>query len=163
MTSNYSLVFFLVFVSLIMTGQEPIERPPLNPSGISKWSSDGFSYTDFGTQEQHSYFSILYEINPKLYAEVQGFYDTYRIADIFDVSARMKWYPSEKVYLFSGLGVQLVRSKGFGDGVPTMPVRMLNGVGYETNKNITIEAVHDLNFSNNGAPSLFTLKGKYRF
>ena len=49
-----------------------------------------------------------------------------------------------------------------------MSVRNFNGVGFEANKNITIKAVHDLNFNKNAArlnatPQLFALKGKYRF
>ncbi len=105
---------------------------------------------------------MLYELDPKFQVELQGFYDTYRTADIFDLSARMKWHPIEKVFLFSGLGLQIQRGKGFVE-LPTMPVRMLNGVGYKPNSNMTIEAVHDLNFSQNGTPNLFTIKGKYRF
>lgn len=150
-----SLVFFF-FTSLVATSQTFVEET------APKWSYDAFSYTDFGTQEQHSYFSILYELNPKLHAELQGFYDTYRTADVFDLSVRMKWYPAKKVYLFSGLGMQMQRDKGFG-GLPIMPLRMLNGVGYKPNSNMIIEAGHDLNFSQNATPSLITLKGKYRF
>lgn len=164
---NSQFFFCLLFVSTILTGQELIEKPPLTPAGISNWEYDGFSYADFGTGEQHSYFSLMYKMSPSLYSELQGFYDTYRASDVFDVSLRVRWYPTEKVYLFSGLGVQTQRAK-VGKGLPIIPVRMLNGVGYEPNKNISIEAVHDLNFNQNSSglnasSNLFTLKGKYRF
>jgi len=160
---NSRFVLFLIFIG----GQELVNEPLSNLERISKWSYDDFSYADFGTQEQHSYFSVLYELNPKLHAELQGFYDTHRTADVFDLSTRIKWYPTKKVYLFTGIGFQMVRQKGFGS-IPTMPVRTFNGVGYEPNKNISIEAVHNLNFNKNrsglnATPSLLTFKGKYRF
>lgn len=164
---NSRLVIFLLFLTSIVTAQEPIERPPLNPTGVSNWEYDGFSYPDFGTGEQHSYFSLMYKMNPNLYTELQGFYDTYRTSNIFDISLRVRWYPAKKVYLFSGIGVQIQQSK-VGEDIPVMPLRMINGVGYEPNKNISIEAVHDLNFSKNNSglnasSNPFTLKGKYRF
>jgi len=164
---HWKLFLFLLFVSHVLMGQLPAEKPPLNSGLGSDWEYDGFSYTDFGTGEEHSYFSVLYKLNPKLHAELRGFYDSYRTSDIFDVSVRMRWYPTKKVYLFSGVGMQRQRGKG-GIELPIMEVRMLNGVGYEPNKKITIEAVHDLNFNTNNAgsnatPSLLTLKGKYRF
>lgn len=150
-----------------MNGQEPIEKPPLNLAEPSNWEYDAVFYADFDTGEEHSYFSVLYKLKPELYAELRGFYDSYRTSDVFDVSYRVKWYPTKQIYLFSGAGVQLQRTKG-GLNLPTMPVRMLNGMGYEPKKNISIEAVHDLNFNKNGAglnatPSLFSLRGKYRF
>ena len=161
------LYFFLLVASFVMHGQEPIEEPPLDPTGLSKWEYDAFSYADFGTGEEHSYFTVLYKLNPKLQSELRGFYDSYRTSDVFDVSLRAKWYPTKKLYLFSGLGAQLQRNKG-GLDLPIMPVRLFNGVGYEPKKNITIEAVHDLNFNKNGTglnatPNLFSLRGKYRF
>lgn len=65
------------------------------------------------------------------------------------------------------MGIQKEQKIG-GQGLRTMPTRMLNGLGYELKKNISFEAVHDLNFNTNNAglnatPSLFTLRGKYRF
>jgi len=162
-----TLFSFLLLISFVVRGQEPIEKPPLDPTGSYKWEYDAFSYADFGTGEEHSYFSVLYKLNPELHAELRGFYDSYRTSDIFDVSFRAKWYPTKKVYLFTGVGAQLQRNKG-GLNLPIMPVRLFNGVGYEPKKNITIEAVHDLNFNKNSAglnatPNLFSLRGKYRF
>ncbi len=164
---NLRFVLFLFFIHMVLIGQELIEKPPVDSLAISKWSSDGFSYADLGTQEQHSYFSVLFELDPKFYAELQGFYNSHRISDVLDLSTRVKWYPVKKVYLFSGVGIQVDRTKGFG-GLPIMPTRMFKGVGYEPNKSIKIEAVYDLNFNTtnaefNATPSLFTLKGKYRF
>lgn len=164
---NSQFFFFLLFVSLVLTGQEPVGEPPLNLTGPSNWKYDAFSYADFGTGEEHSYFSELYQLNPKLRAELRGFYDSYRTSDVLDVSHRVRWYPTKKLYLFSGVGVQFQRNKG-GLNLPIMPVRMLNGVGYDPNENISFEAVHDFNFNKNmgglnASPNLFTLKGKYRF
>lgn len=140
-----------------MIGQEPIEKPELE--------YDGFSYVDFGSGEEHSYFSVVYKLSPKLHTQLRGFYDTYRAYNVFDVSYRVKWNSTKKLYLFSGVGVQTQQTKGIID-LPIMPLRMLNGMGYDPKKNISIEAAHDLNFSKNSggfAPSLFSVSGKYRF
>ena len=71
------------------------------------------------------------------------------------------------VFLFFELSLKQECGKGLGV-LPIMSVRNFNGVGFEANKNITIKAVHDLNFNKNAArlnatPQLFALKGKYRF
>lgn len=160
------LFFCLLFVCLIIRGQEPMEKPQ-DPANASNWEYDGFSYADFGTGEQHSYFSLMYKMNPNLYSELQGSFDTYLTADIVEFSYRLRWYPVKKIYLFSGVAIQGQRPK-IGPGLPVVPVRIFNGVGYKPLENITIEAVHDLNFNENkvgknAGSSLFTLKGKYRF
>ena len=154
------ITFLVLLATFVISGQESVEN-------IASWKYDGFSYADFGTGEAHSYFSMTYKINPQLYAELRGFYDTYRTSNVFDLSYRMKWYAGKKMYLFSGIGVQKEQRIG-GQGISIMPTRMLNGFGYEPNKNMRIEAVHDLNFNTksgglNATPSLFTLSGKYRF
>ncbi len=166
---NLRFTFFTFFTMSLLMSQSVDELPSESSLGISRWSYDGFSYADFGTQEQHSYFSVMYRLSPKLQAELQGFYDTYRTADIFDISLRLKWYPSEKMYLFSGVGLQIEQKKVLGESpVLSMPMRVLNGVGYELNDAMQLEAVHDLNFNanssgSNGIPSLLKVKGKYRF
>ncbi len=164
---NSPFLVFLLFVCSMAFGQVHEEKPPLSSPEDSKWEYDGFSYANFGTGEEHSYFSVIYEMNPKLKAELQAYYDSYGTSDILDLSYRVRWYPTKKVCFFSGIGAQMQRTKG-GLGIPIMPLRMLNGVGYEPKKNISIEAVHDLNFNAsstglNATPVLFTLKGKYRF
>lgn len=163
---NLRFVFFIFFITSWLIAQSGNEEPSENSVEGSSWSYDGFSYDDLGTQELHSYFSVNYRLSPKLHAELQGFYDTYRTADVFDLSLRFKWYPSDKMYLFSGVGVQMEQRKVPGQSpVSSMPMRMLNGFGYELNTNLELEAVHDLNFkgSSNGVPSLLKVKGKYRF
>lgn len=159
-------LFFCLSLNSIAIGQVIFEPSPAKPIP-PRWAYDAFSYADFGTGEEHSYFSVVYKLNPKLHAELQGFYDSYRGFDLTAFSLRAKWYPTKKLYFFSGAGVRIQRSK-IGNDSPTVPFQILNGVGYEPNGNITIEAVHDLNFNENSdglnaTPSLFTLKGKYRF
>lgn len=154
------LTLLLLFLPFVILAQEPIEK-------CSQWQYDGFSYADFGTGEEHSYFSISRQLSSQFYVELRGFYDKYRVSNIFDLSSRVKWHPTKKLYFFSGIGIQKEQKIG-GQGLQIMPVRMLNGVGYELKKNINFEAVHDLNFNANSAglnatPSLFTLRGKYRF
>ncbi|TMM55922.1 hypothetical protein FEE95_14835 [Maribacter algarum] len=159
--------FCTMLMSWVAMGQSPVEEPPLDSATKSRWEYDAFSYADFGTDEEHSYFSLMYRMNPNLYSELQGFYDSYLSADIVDFSYRVRWYPTKKVYFFSGVGVQIQRPK-VGPGLPVVPVRVMNGVGYEPTNSFSIEAVHCLNFNKNAAgqnasSSLFTLKGKYRF
>lgn len=154
MLKSFSFIF--LFLGFILTAQEPVEE-------ASKWKYDGFSYADFGTGEEHSNFSLLYKVNPKLQVELQGFYDTYRVSDVFDVSFRVKWYPVKKIYLFSGLGTQ-VQGLKLGASLPRMSAYMMNGVGYEPTNNISIQAVNDINLNkNSGSSGFLKLKGKYRF
>jgi len=161
MNCLYFLLLYFLSCSFAK-GQTAPEPPPPVKQIQQRWAYDSFSYADFGTGEQHSYFSIVYKLNPTLHAELRGFYDTYRAADIMDFSLRVKWYPSKKFYLFSGLGIEAQRAKV--GRLPNMPIRMLNGVGYDVHKNINIEAVHDLNLNaKSGMPNFATLKGKYRF
>lgn len=163
-----SLFFFLmIFLVSIAYGQENTEEFSTNETGISNWQYDAFTYADFGTGEQHSYMSVIYELNPKLYLELQSYYDAYRSGDILDTSFRVRWYPVKKIYFFTGFGTQLQHAK-VGKGLPVTPFRMVNGFGFEPNKNMSIETVHDLNFNTNSAgfnstPNLFSIRGKYRF
>ena len=157
----YSILLCFLSCSLAV-GQTVLEPPPPVKPIQHRWAYDSFSSIDLETGEEHSYFSIVYKLNPTLHTELRGFYDTYRVADVMDFSLRVKWYPSKKFYVFSGVGVQAQRAKV--GKLPIMPIRMLNGVGYDVHKNISIEAVHDLNFSSDkGMPNLTALKGKYRF
>lgn len=164
--SYLRLLLLTLFMSSSILGQGIFEPPPVKPKN-PRWVYEAFSYPDFGTGEEHSYFSIIYKLNPTLHMELRGFYDTYRSQDVFDTSFRMKWYPTKRVYLFSGLGMESIWDKLRG-GPPATSYRMLNGAGIEPNENITIEAVYDQYFDKNSAglnatPSLLTLKGRYRF
>lgn len=154
------ITLLLLFATIAIYGQEPKEKPP-------KWEYEGFSYVDFGTGEEHSYFSLTREMNPKLHQELQGFYDSYRASDVTVFSYLMKRFLSKKVYAFSGVGLQIERSK-FEVSGPKFSGRMMSGFGFEPKKNISIEAVYDYNFNTtlpgiNSAPSSFILGGKYRF
>lgn len=158
------LLFLCLLSSSLLFGQGIFEPPPVKPTNPG-WAYETFSFVDFGTGEEHSYFSIVYKLNPNLHFELQGFYDSYRATDSTDFSVRTKWYPTKRIFLFSGLGARIERSK-IGDSTPQMSYRTLNGLGYEADENLSMEAVHDLNFGGaglNAAPSLLTLKGKYRF
>lgn len=151
--------FLLLFSSIVILAQEPIEKPP-------KWEYDGFSYADFGTGEEHSYFSVLKELNPKLHVELRGFYDSYRTSDVLDISYRLRWRPTKKIFLFSGIGLQRQRDKR--GRAPLTPARILYGVGFEPKKNINIEADYGLNYNVNNAgldipPNIISIKAKYRF
>ena len=154
------ITLLLLFATIIIYAQEPKEKLP-------KWEYEGFSYVGFGTGEEHSCFSLGLEMNPKLHQELQGFYDSYRASDVSVFSYRMKRFLSKKTYAFSGFGLQIERSK-FEVSKSKFSGRMMNGFGFEPQKNISIEAVYDYNFNTvlpgiNGAPSSFILGGKFRF
>ena len=151
-------VFCLLFLLLgyFSHSQKPKEKPP-------RWFYDGFSFANLGTGEQHSYFSLRYVIDPRLQAELQGFYDTYRASDVFDASFRVRWYPSKEIYLFTGLGAQFEREK-VQKSYPIIPLYITNGIGFEPANNFDIQVINEVDISGKGGVSGFLkVNGKYRF
>lgn len=128
---------------------------------------EDFSYPVFFDGEVHSNFTVAYEFDTEFLIELQGFYDTYRLNDVFDLSLRSKYYLSNKLYFFSGIGLEKERDK-HGFRPPPLRVKLINGFGYDIDQKFSLEAKQNLhfnktNFGNYGTPNLFSLSGKYKF
>jgi len=117
--------------------------------------------------EQHSNFTFKYGINSRFSLELQGHYDTQILADIFRVPIIAQGYVTKRLYLFTGVEMEMERDK-FNLNLPVPQLKLINGMGYDVNSNFQLEFKHDLHFNKSnvgiyGNPELFLLKGKMRF
>ena len=155
------LYIFLLAVQL--SGQEP---PPVDQVG-QRGGIEDFAYPTFLNGEVHANFLVGYQMDPKFLAQLQGFYDTYILKDVFQVPLTAKWYVSDGLYLYSGVQMEMEREK-YGRETTKPRFQVVNGVGYEVDANFTLEAKHDLQFNKGnlgtyGSPNMFSLSGKYKF
>ncbi len=159
-------LFVLSFVGRFYAQEEKLDANGSTDQD-SKLKIESFSYPTFLNGEVHSSFLIDYKLYEELSLRLQGFYDTYRVANVFKAPLMVKGNLSDKLYLFSGSEIYVEQNK-LGSQPPVLKVYMVNGMGYDINKNMTLEAKHDLhfnksNFGNYSVPNLFSLTGKYRF
>ncbi len=129
--------------------------------------TESFAYPLVLDGETHSNFTMGFEFDPNFKTELQGFYDTYRLANVFDISFRGKKYLTDKFYVFSGMGAEFEIDK-YGRQPPPTRIKIMNGMGYDFNEKMSLEAKHELylntsNFGNYGTPNLFLLSSKYKF
>lgn len=152
--------------TLVYGQDRGLEHAIRNTPG-SNLTTEGFSYPTFFDGETHSNFTATYEMDTNFLIELQGYYDTYLLANVFRVPVRAKWYVSDRLYLFSGLEMEVELDK-YGLKPPPPRLKLINGMGYDVDKNFSIQATHDLqfntsNFGNYATPNLFSLSGKYKF
>jgi len=156
---------FLVLPRLY--AQEFTEEMIKNSKSKNALTIEGFSYPLFLDNETHSNFTVAYEFDPTFLIELEGFYDTYRLYDIYESRLLLKKYLSNRFYFFTGLGTETELDK-HGFKPPPTRIKTFNGFGYEVDEKFSLEAKHDLhfnktNFGNYGTPNLFSLGGKYKF
>lgn len=161
------LLFVLCLFILGINAQEEKSDANSNKTGNAGVTITAFSYPTFLNNEMHSAFEVNYKLSEDFELELQGFYDTYRLADVFKAPLMIKWNLSDKLYLLSGSEIFIEQDK-LRSRPPVLKVYMVNGMGYDINRNMMLEAKHDLHFnkSNFGVysvPNLFSLTGKYRF
>lgn len=159
--------FFFFFMGLVtLWGQ--------NPLGLIKndnMTLEGFSYPlSFG--EEHSSFLINYDMSNKLDIQSENFYDTYVLSNRYRTVLLGKFYPTERLYLFSGLELEREAEKYIFERLSPR-VGFITGAGYEFQENIFIEARSNLQLNNSKmgsfgepfipTPRVHTLGGKFKF
>jgi len=132
-----------------------------------------FSYPLFLNGEQHSSFKLNYRITDSLQAELQGFYDTYLLTDRFRVSLLLKQYLTKKIYLFSGVEIEMEGAKSLLVYKRPPRVGFISAVGYDVTSDFIIEAKGNIgiNKTSMGAfgepsmamPEVYTLGSKIKF
>ncbi len=162
-----SLLFLLCLFVLGINAQEGKSDINSNKTGDKGITITGFSYPTFLNCEMRSTFEVNYKLSEDFELELQGFYDTYRLANVFKAPLIIKWKLSTKWNLFSGSELFIEQDK-IRPRPPVLKVYMVNGMGYDINRNMTLEAKHDLhfnksNFGGYSVPNLFSLTGRYRF
>jgi len=164
---RYLLALFLSLFFSILSAQEIETEKPMSSIQDNRLIIDAFAYPDLMFGERHAWFSVNYKLSPKFWIELQGFYDTYILSDVFRVPLRAKYYITDKFYIFSGVEAEMERNTYSLDGVP-IKMRATSGAGYEFTKNLLIEASYNLQFGqgplgNYGTPDMLNLTGRYRF
>jgi len=167
----HSIKFGCLFLltSVFLTAQEPL----LQTNSPANLGFDGLLYPNFGTAQQHSYFSITYDLKPGLHTQLRVFYDTYQISNRVRAEFLLKKYVTDKLYIFSGLQIegetQVLKGQRF------LPPRLgaVGGVGYDVKENITLEAMGNFQLNDSPAgvfgermirmPQVYTLASKIRF
>ncbi|MFK7812197.1 MAG: hypothetical protein AB8B59_06860 [Maribacter sp.] len=165
--------FCLLLVSLVVIAQEPEDKVPLNPSSPYNWEHGSFSYADLGTGKEHSYFHITYQLNPKLFAELQVFYDSYTFSNRLRAELQLKRYLTQKLFVFSGLQIEAETMVMPGNRILPPRIGAKAGVGYDVNDNFLLEVKSNfqLNKSLIGVfgerqirmPAVYTVSSKYKF
>ena len=168
------LVSGFLFFFVIASWGQTIEEPPV--SGLQS-SQKGFLITDHAyptgaTGDIHKSFMMQYGITKSLKLELQGFYDTYILSERFRSSLLFKRYLNDRLYLLSGLEVEVATEK---DELLDAPYRLgfVAGTGYDVSENFMIELKSNvqLNKSTIGAfgetqvtmPSVYTIGSKWKF
>jgi len=162
---SYFLIGFF-FVSQIY-GQDTITIVDVPEKSPNKIATSGFAYPLFSNGETHSEFAVAYPINEKFETELQGFYDTYILANVTRFALRGKYYATKKLYSFAGMAAELERSKLDGSLSPPR-LFLLSGMGYDFNEKVSFEVKHEMLINNAkpslyGIPSSFSAHGKFRF
>ncbi|WP_109300932.1 hypothetical protein [Aquimarina sp. AU474] len=160
-----SILFLVFFINYSMYCQEEV-----NDNEDPKVSTSGASYVDKLNPGQHAVFTINYRVSSNLFFETRGDLKVYGLVEVFKTSLLAKRYVSDKFYFLSGGEVELTRDfSGRGVQQFSPQLKLLNGFGYDINSHFTIEALHDLNFSENSNlgpfanPNMFSVKGKFKF
>ncbi len=156
-----------VFFVVLLRAQNPVPDSNTNKDP----TIENFSYPLFLGGEKHTSFKVNYQLTDRLQAELQGFYDTYLFEDRFRSSIVLKHYLSNKLYVFGGLGMEVITSSRIGSGPPRVSV--IGGLGYDVNKNFMLEAKSDIGInktsmgafgeSNIKMPQVHTIGGKIKF
>ena len=166
-------ISFAVIFRIIAIGQTTEESPPTkSPSSLIGLSISGHAYPISAIGDVHKSFMVQYGISKSTQFELQGFYDTYLLTERFRSSLIGKVYLNEKLYLLSGVEVEVATEDA---GKVAVPYRLgfVAGSGYDISDNFMIEAKRNvqLNNSNIGAfgetlvkmPAVYTIGSKWKF
>ncbi|WP_282081235.1 hypothetical protein [Aquimarina algiphila] len=168
LTSRAVILMFFFLVVFWMYAQDQEVKVSSKSIVESKLTINDFAYPEvWWSTEQHSNFKFSYKVKSKFLFELQGDYDSYLLADVFKTSLITKLYLTDELYLFSGIELESERDK-LQLNLPPPQLKYKNGFGYDVKSNFFIEVIHDLHFDNSiygvyGAPSFFSVKGKYKF
>ncbi|WP_299324473.1 hypothetical protein [uncultured Maribacter sp.] len=105
------LSFLFLFV-IVSKGQTTEDEPVTNlPSSLTGISISGHAYPVSAFGDVHKFFMVQYGITSGIQLELQGFYDTYILSERSRSSLLGKFYLNEKLYLLSGLEVEVATEK----------------------------------------------------
>lgn len=168
------LVLSFLFMFVIIANGQTIEESSDKklPSSLTGLSLTGHVYPIGATGDVYKSFMVQYGVTKSMQLELQGFYDTYILSERFRSSLLAKVYLNKKLYLLSGLDVEVAtENAGFGP----VPYRLgyVAGAGYDVTENFMIEIKSSIQLNNTdiGAfgetqvkmPSVYTFGSKLKF
>ena len=162
------ILLFFLFLGVQVNPQEQKTKEKGQSILESKLTISDFSYPRvWWSTEQHSNFTFSYKVQSFFLVELKGRLDSYLIADVIKIPITTKWYATDKFYLFSGIELESERDK-LQLNLPSPQLKYKNGFGYDVKNNFILQFEHNLHFNKSvigayGTPSLFSLKGKYKF
>ncbi len=166
--SFITIVGFWLLFSIVINSQEQKEMETQFPVAFSGLTISDFAYPIvWWSSEQHANFKFSHRVNKNIFLEWQGEYDTYLIADVFKTPLLTKIYITDRLYLYTGIELEMERDKLQID-LPPPQFKFKNGWGYDIKSNFSLEVEHDLHFNKSvygayGTPSLLSLHGKFKF
>ncbi|SNR77622.1 hypothetical protein SAMN04488009_3732 [Maribacter sedimenticola] len=173
-TSSFKiLVSTYLFISVsTMFGQTTEDPVSTNALPLSKLSISGNAYPVTAIGDVHKSFLVGYGISNGLQMELHGFYDTYLQTERFRTNLLGKVYLTEKLYLLSGLEVEVATES---QELMEAPYRLgfVAGTGYDISDNFMVEMKSNVQLNKDaiGAfgekliemPAVHTIGGKWRF
>ena len=167
-TTTYP-IFILISVVMLHTHMHAQQERPKDSLG-PRVTTSGAKYTDdFFSREFHGNFEVNYRVNSNLFFQIRGYRNKYIAQDVFGGSFFAKQYVTKRFYLYSGVSAEF--TGGFAPEGATSIIlsqfNMANGMGYDLNKNFTIEVENLINLKQNfggfSNQNDFSVRGKFKF
>ncbi|SHI44898.1 hypothetical protein SAMN04488508_101678 [Aquimarina spongiae] len=132
-------------------------------------TTSGAKYTDDSSHDFNANFEVNYRVNSNLFFQIRGYRDKNASQDLFGGSFFAKKYVTKRFYMYSGLSAEFMGGV-FPDesiSVKLSQFNMANGMGYDLNKNFTIEVENLINVKQNfggfSNQNDFSVRGKFKF
>lgn len=151
--------------STIILAQETNIQEEATPSV----TTSGARYTDDFNPEIHANFEVNYKVTSNLFFAIRGYRNKYVAQDVFGGSFFARQYLSKRLYLYSGIHTEFTGGLSLGEEPLIILSRLnaINGVGYDINKNFSIEVENAINLKRNfggfSNQNEFLIRGKFTF
>lgn len=134
-------LFVFLFVSLYSVfaiAQQGVEVPDANTNILPRFTIDGIGYPVGVNGEIYKRLKIEYRISEKLQIQLQHFYDKFGTHEQTGSSLLLKWYATNKLFLFAG-GEPQYDINQFTGQHELMQTNLNIGMGYEVNPSLLLE------------------------
>ena len=161
-------IFIVISVVMLQTNMLAQQERPTDSLG-PRVTTSGAKYTDDSSHEFNANFEVNYRVNSNLFFQIRGYRDKNASQDLFGGSFFAKKYVTKRFYMYSGVSAEL--TGGFAPEGATSIIlsqfNIANGMGYDLNKNFTIEVENLINLKQNfggfSNQNDFSVRGKFKF
>ena len=162
-------IFIVISVVMLQTNMLAQQERPTDSLG-PRVTTSGAKYTDDSSHEFNANFEVNYRVNSNLFFQIRGYRNKYIAQDVFGGSFFAKQYVTKRFYLYSGVSAEFmggVFPNASSTSVKLSQFNMANGMGYDLNKNFTIEVENLINLKQNfggfSNQNDFSVRGKFKF